>query len=260
MARTIAIISGKGGVGKTTTAINLGCALKHFEKDVTIVDANVTTPNIGLHLGAPITPITIHDVLKGKKHIKAALYKHHSGTKVIPGSIAYKDARKVPIARLSAVLKGLDKTTEFILLDSAAGLGNEAMSALKSAEEIIIIANPEIPSVTDALRTIKIAKEENKKILGVVVTKTNPKNPNLSVKDVEAILETPVIGIIPEDRAIKNALSQKDSVLFTDPKSASAIQYKKLAAEILGIQYSEKIKYVDEGFIHKFLVWFGLRD
>ena len=59
MSKIIAIVSGKGGVGKTTSAINLGVALNKFGKNVVVVDANLTTPNIGLHLGAPIVPISL---------------------------------------------------------------------------------------------------------------------------------------------------------------------------------------------------------
>ena len=64
MATIYSIVSGKGGVGKTTSCINLGAALNKTGEEVIIVDANLTTPNIGLHLGAPIVPITLNHVLK----------------------------------------------------------------------------------------------------------------------------------------------------------------------------------------------------
>jgi len=64
MAKIYAILSGKGGVGKTTTAINLGTTLNHLGESVIIVDANLTTPNIGIHLGAPIVPVTLNSCPK----------------------------------------------------------------------------------------------------------------------------------------------------------------------------------------------------
>jgi len=65
--KIIVITSGKGGVGKTTTAINLGAAINYFGKNVLIVDGNLTTPNIGIHLNSPETPITLNHVLSKKQ-------------------------------------------------------------------------------------------------------------------------------------------------------------------------------------------------
>ena len=90
MAKLITITSGKGGVGKTTTAINLGAALNAFGKEVIILDANLTTPNIGLHLGAPIVPVSLNHVLLGKARLSDAIYEHESGTKIITSSLSIK--------------------------------------------------------------------------------------------------------------------------------------------------------------------------
>ena len=70
MAKIYAIISGKGGVGKTTTSINLASSLNKLGEDVIIVDGNLTTPNVGIHLGAPIVPITLNHVLNGQSRIE----------------------------------------------------------------------------------------------------------------------------------------------------------------------------------------------
>ena len=65
--RFIGCLAAKGGVGKTTSSINLSAALGHFGKSVILVDGNLTTPNVGIYLGVPIAPVTLHDVLRGKK-------------------------------------------------------------------------------------------------------------------------------------------------------------------------------------------------
>ena len=259
MTRFIALVSGKGGVAKTTSAIALGCAMNSFGKDTTVVDANITTPNVGIHLGAPVVPINLHHALQGKNHISEAVYMHPSGTKIVPASIAIEDLKKTKPDNLKNVIKGLKGATDIVLVDCAAGLGREALSAVEAADEILIITHPEMPAVADALKTIKLAEEMNKKILGVVLTQTRNSNLEMPVKNVEAFLEKPVIGIIPEDKAIKEALVRKDSVIYTNPKSKASISYKKLAAYLLKQDYKEEDETTDEeGLFTKFLRLIGV--
>jgi len=74
MTRLICVSSGKGGVGKTTVTSNIGAALTQFGSDTIVLDANLTNPNLGFHLGIPLYPKTLHDVLKGEAHITEAMY------------------------------------------------------------------------------------------------------------------------------------------------------------------------------------------
>src|SRR3990167_445433 len=127
MAKLLTIISGKGGVGKTTTAINLGAALNSFGKEVIVVDANLTTPNVGLHLGAPIVPVNLNHVLLGKAKIADAIYEHESGTKIIPSSLSVKELRRLNHRKLKDVGRSLRRMADYVIYDSAAGLGEEAV-------------------------------------------------------------------------------------------------------------------------------------
>lgn len=241
MTKYVVVASGKGGVGKTTTALNLAVALSNFGREVIVLDANVSTPNVSLHLGAPNVPITLHDVLRGNNHIKEAAYLHPSGLKVIPSSISTKDSDDFLLEKLKDVIFGLDGAAEIILIDAAAGLGKEAIYSLKNAEEAIIITNPDIPSVTDALKTIRKCEEENTKVIGVVVTKVRGDNLELSIKNIETILEKPVIGIIPHDDNVRKSLYQKNPVTYTHPDTHASIAYKKLAANLIGEKYIESV-------------------
>ncbi|MEK6948303.1 MAG: cell division ATPase MinD [Nanoarchaeota archaeon] len=257
--RYIGCISAKGGVGKTTTTINLAAALTYFGKNVTILDANLTTPNVGIYLGNPIAPITLHDVLRGKHDIKEAVFSHKSGLKAVLASISLKDAKKVDTTKLAKAIYGLEGTADIILVDGAAGLGKEPQSAIRSVEEVIIVTNPEMPAVTDALKTIKLCKEMGKNILGVVVTKTNSKNVDMSLKDIESLLETNIIGVIPEDRAVKFSQANKETVVHSHPKSAAAVQYKRLAADMLGLTYHENVE-TNNGFVNWVMTYLGFKD
>jgi len=239
MAKLITITSGKGGVGKTTTAINLGVALNSFGKDVIVLDANLTTPNVGLHLGAPIVPVSLNQVLLGKANVADAVYEHESGTKIVPSSLSVKELQNINHARLKEVGKKLKKIADYVIYDSAAGLGDEAMASIMSADEMIIVTNPEIPAVTDALKTIKVAEQMNKKVRGVIVTRVRGVKSEMPIENIKDMLEVPILGVIPEDDNMQNALVMRNAIFHTHPKSKASQAYKKIAAAIAGVKYKE---------------------
>ena len=234
MSRLITITSGKGGVGKTTTSINLAAALNNFGKDVILVDANLTTPNIGLHLGAPIVPISLNHVLQKKAKIVDAIYEHESGTKIIPSSLSINELRKMNQSKLKEVGKKLRKMADIIIYDSAAGLGQEAIAAIESADELIIVTNPEIPAVTDALKTSKLIEQMGKPIKGVIVTRVRGAKTEMPIDNIREMLELPIIGVVPEDKKVQSALSVKNALVCEYPHSKAAREYKKIAAFLVG--------------------------
>ena len=240
MAKLITIISGKGGVGKTTTAINLGAALNSFGKNVIIVDANLTTPNIGLHLGAPIVPVSLNHVLLGKAKLSDAIYEHESGTKIIPSSLSVKELKRLNHVKLKEVGRSLKRLADFVIYDSAAGLGEEAVASIEAADSLIIVTNPEIPAVTDALKTAKLADEMGKEVLGVVVTRVRGVRTEMPLDNIREMLDLPILGVVPEDANMQRALVQKDAIFHTHPRSKASLAYKKIAAKVAGVNYKEK--------------------
>ncbi len=242
MARIIAIISGKGGVGKTTTAINLGAALNKFKQEVILVDANLNTPNIGIHLGAPIVPVTLNHVLKNKADIEEAVYEHSSGTKIVPSSLSVKELTKFNTKKLSEIAKKLGKLSDFVIFDSAAGFGPEAMDTLQAGNEIIIVTNPEMPAVTDALKAVKVARELGKEVKGIIVTRQKNAKYEMPLSSIKSMLETNIIGVIPEDDSIKKSLTKRDAVVHTHPRSKASKKYQEIAAKILGGKYEKEFQ------------------
>ncbi|MEK6893000.1 MAG: cell division ATPase MinD [Nanoarchaeota archaeon] len=249
MAKIITITSGKGGVGKTTTAINLGAALNAFGKDVIILDANLTTPNIGLHLGVPIVPVSLNHVLCGKARIVDALYEHESGTKIIPSSLSVRELKKIDHNKLKDLGKRLRRMADYIIYDSAAGLGAEAIAAIESGDELIIVTNPEIPAVTDALKTSKVIEQLGKEVRGIIVTRVRGLKTEMPIGNIKDMLELPILGVVPEDRNMQAALVMKDALVHTHPKSKAARAYRGIAARVAGNNnYKEEVSFFEKWF------------
>lgn len=240
MREVIVITSGKGGVGKTITAINLGAAFNYLGKDVLIIDGNLSTPNIGILLNSAEVPVNLNHVLLNKADVFEAVYEHDSGIKVLPSSLSIKDLKKIKPERLKDFKEDFKKISEFIIVDSAAGLGQEANAAIKLADRLIIVTNPEMPAITDALKTIKVAEEMKKPVIGVIVTRVRKNKVEMQSDTVKEMLEIPVLGMVPEDIAVQKSLSLKNAVVHTHPKSGAARAYKEIAAKILNVDYDSK--------------------
>ena len=234
MTRIISVLSGKGGVGKTTLVSNLGAALVKKGKNIIIIDGNVTTPNLSLHLGIPFYPITLHDVLKKKIPIESAIYHHESGLKIIPASLSYDAIKDINLEKFQAVLLSLLGKADIVIVDAAAGLGREALAAINVADDLIVVTNPELPAVTDALKTIKIAEENGTKVLGVVVNRIRSLRHELSLNEIKSMLEVPIIAAIPEDLAVPRSIAKKIPVVHHKPNSRASIEFHRLAARIVG--------------------------
>ncbi|RLI96730.1 MAG: septum site-determining protein MinD [Candidatus Aenigmatarchaeota archaeon] len=235
MTRIISIVSGKGGAGKTTLTANLGASLAKMGYDVVVIDANLTTPNLGMHLGIPLSPATFHDVLKGKVTIEDATYQHESGLRIIPAGIGINDLKGVDARDIPAALLDLIGKADIILIDAAAGLGREALAAIEASDEVIIVTNPDLPSVTDALKAVKLAEELGVKVTGVVLNRVKKKKHEMKDKDISAMLDNvPIIAKIPEDELVQQAISVRTPVVQHSPNAFVSQKINKLAANIVG--------------------------
>jgi septum site-determining protein MinD len=254
MTRLIVLTSGKGGVGKTTLASNLAAALTYFGENVIVVDANLTTPNLGLHLGMHLTPNTLHDVLKGECRLKDVIYPHPYGFKVIPASLGLNDLKRVDVGRLPEISLNLIGKADYVIMDCAAGLGREAISALSASDEAIIVTNPDLPSVTDALKVKKIAKETNVKIIGAVINRVRGSVFELTKEEIEELLDVPIIAEVPEDPNIALSIALKKPLVEFSPDSPAAVEIKKLAALLTGRKYEREVSQ-KRGLIRRFIDW-----
>jgi septum site-determining protein MinD len=251
MTRLVCIASGKGGVGKTTVTSNLGAALTQFGSDTIVLDANLTNPNLGFHLGIPLYPKTLHDVLKGDAHITEAMYIHNSGLRVVPAGLSIEDLLDTSPDNLSDVLLDTVGEPDFVLVDAAAGLGNESINAIEASDELIVVTNPNLPAVTDALKTVNIAEEAGTKVTGLVVNRKKDNDSELSADEIESMIGHPVLMEVPEDDKLQEALAMKKPIVHHDPEHHVSERFKGIAANLAGIEYEMDLR--KQGFLSRLI-------
>ena len=259
MGKLIVISSGKGGVGKTTTSVNLSSALAKHGKNVILVDGNLTTPNVGLHLGLTKFPVTLNDVLSGEAGLTDAIYIHPLGFKLVPGSLSIRSFSEINSRKLRKVFNDLKDMCDYVIVDSAAGLGNESISVLKNADEILIVTNPELPAVTDAFKIVTLANEIGIPVKGVVLNKVRKDNFDLGFRAIEGLLETPITSVIPDDKAMRMSLYKKKPITHLKPNSHTSRQYYHLARRVHSGNYKRKLEDLqrENSFLKSILRSFG---
>jgi len=241
MVRIIDVCSGKGGVGKTTITANLGLALTQLGKKVAVVDCNLTTSHLSLLFGSYSYPLTLNNFLKGEARFEDVVYTHTSGLKIVPASLELKDLVDVSFNNFGEKLKENFRDFDIVLLDSAPGLGREALIALQASDEILFVANPFITSLVDVFKCNQLINslDFKPKVIGIVLNRVRKKAYEISVDEVTNFTELPVIGIVPEDEKVLESTNKKTLVLISHRNSPSSKAIFEIAAKIAGIEYKK---------------------
>ncbi len=234
MTRIICVGSGKGGVGKTTTVANVSAALARLGKNVVAVDGNTTTGNLGLHLGIPLYPVTLQDVLKRKAGLGRAVYAHPAGFRVIPSSLSLTKLTLPKANSLMNVFYSLK--SDFVIIDSAAGLGQEALAAVEAADELLTVVTPDLQSLTDALKLVKMARKLETKNAGVVINQIRNEKHEFSEDEVKDFMGgITILGKIPSEHHVRAATANRQPVVVYKPGSRAAVEFAAVASRLAGI-------------------------
>jgi MinD-like ATPase involved in chromosome partitioning or flagellar assembly len=234
MAKVIGIMSLKGGVGKTSVVSSLGDALSDSGKKVLLVDANYSAPNLGLHWNIIDPQVTLHHVLSRQANIKDAIH-NADGVDVLPSSIFHN--MQINPLLLKDKLGQVRKKYDFILLDSAPSINDDALSVIFASNSLIFVTTPDYPTLSSTMKSMKLARQRGAVVDGLILNKVHNKDFEIRIDDIEKAIEAPVLAVIPYDIEVLRSLSKFMPLTKHKPKAEGSTEYKKLAGVFTGQKY-----------------------
>jgi septum site-determining protein MinD len=265
LARIIVITSGKGGVGKTTTAAAMAMGLAQKGKRTVVIDFDVGLRNLDLIMGCERRVVyDFVNVINQEANLNQALIrdKRCDLLYVLPASQTRdKDAlTKEGVAR---VLEELAENYDFIVCDSPAGIEHGAIMAMYFADDAVVVTNPEVSSVRDSDRMLGILSSKSRRAEAneepirefLLLTRYDPSRVEsgemLSVEDVQEILALNLLGIIPESKAVLTA-SNSGSPVILDRDSDAGQAYGDMVARYLGEEVPHRFLHTEKkGFLSR---------
>jgi septum site-determining protein MinD len=248
VTKIISISSPKGGVGKTTVAANLAVALSSFGKKVIVVDCNLSTPHLTYYMSEQHHKLTLNDALMGKADIKHALYQEN-GVMYVPASSELNDIIDVDVMKLKKNISRLvnEEMIDYIILDSAPGLGREALASMEAANEVIFVAQPLEPMLEDIARGKEVLKElgdkqgekDKEKESRVVLNMVRKAKYEVKEKDFCRLTKTPIVGSIAYDENVVKSVAARKPLLKFKPNSPASLDFMDMAANMLEVKYKK---------------------
>lgn len=246
-ARTLAVTSGKGGVGKTFVTANLAAALAAQGQRVLVLDADLGLANLDVVLNLH-PKLTLHDVFTDKATLDQAILPAPGGFSVLlAGSGMVEYSRLTPEVRdkLLSILEQVKPRFDWVLLDTGAGISDVVLFAVAMAQDVLVVATPEPTSLTDAYATIKVlATQQGRRQVGLLVNQAGrPGEGKLICGQLQQVLQRFVgsgqafkldlLGEVRSDVAVRQAVLKRHLLLEHYPGSDAAQGIKALAARLL---------------------------
>lgn len=265
--RVITVASGKGGVGKTNFTLNIGLALAEFGKRVLILDADLGLANIDVVLGIN-PPFNLYHVINGEKELAEVIFDGPNGLKIIPGgSGIYElaDLNEWQLERFLIKLSALENESDYLLIDTGAGLSKNVLNFALAADEIFIVTTPEPTSLTDAYGLIKTLNKH--KFLGTIKILVNRattyEEGELAANKLKLVAQRflkncklEILGLILDDKVVSEAVKKQQPFLLSYPKSVATDCIYVLAAQMTKQHYVSKKATGLKNYFSKIITYF----
>ena len=247
LAKVIVVTSGKGGVGKTTSAASISTGLAMRGKKTVVIDFDVGLRNLDLIMGCERRVVyDLVNVIQGEAGLNQAMIrdKRVDNLFILPASQT-RDKEALTQEGVKEVLEKLREEFDFIICDSPAGIERGAQLAMYFADEAVVVTNPEVSSVRDSDRILGLlasktqrAEQNNEPVREhLLIARYNPDRVTsgdmLTLDDIREILAVELVGLIPESEAVLRASNQGVPVI-NESSSDAGMAYLDTVSRLLG--------------------------
>ena len=242
ITRVISFTSGKGGVGKTSSVLNIGISLAREGRSVLLLDADLGLANLDVMLG--IRPqATLHDVLEGRSSLRDILIPGPEGLMIIPSASGVESICTLSAAQRMHLLEAVGEIAsnfDYLLIDTQAGIGSEVMYFNSAAGEVVCVINGEPTSLTDAYAMIKLlSRNYGERSISILVNNVSGEREaheafGRLARAVERFLQVELryLGFVPSDSAAREAVQAQSPVAQLFPSSQAALGYARVARRL----------------------------
>lgn len=261
-SRVIAVASGKGGVGKTSLAVNLACSLSQMGRTA-LIDVDLGMANAEILLGV-LPAHDLGDFLAGTCTIEQCLLPTAFGPYLVSGGSGLFALADLPAEQLVRAVEGLrtlDDQMDYIVLDVGAGVSSAVLSFALAADDVLVVTQCEITAMTDAYTLMKgIIHHRPRASLHLAVNRVVDARRAEQVRDglqgmVRSFLGANLTyaGAIPQDRAVQDAIARQVPYLYAFPRSPAATATRRLAGGLVGAPAPEDARRGVAGFLARLL-------
>jgi len=241
--KTIAVLSGKGGVGKSNLSLNLSLALTKQRQRVLLFDMDIGMGNIDILIGQTAS-YTMVDLLEKKLSIQQIIEKGPQDLAYVAGGTGISSVFEWSPSDLAHLIQELNSLTnqyDYMIFDMGAGMSESVLKFLKAVDEMIVVTTPEPTSITDAYAAIKLAASYSVSApVRLIINKTlSDKEGNETYerfnRAVQQFLNISIslLGIVPNDQAVQKAVNRQMPFLLQNPASKASISLIEMVSILI---------------------------
>lgn len=255
MGEVYVVTSGKGGVGKTTVAANIGIGLSLAGKSVILIDTDIGLRNLDIAVGLENEIVyDIVDVINGDCDLKQAVVvnKNQKGLAILPAAQT-KRSEDITKDKMEKLCNDLKSIFDYVIIDCPAGVDYGFEIACAPADKVIVVTTPDLSSMRDADKAIERLYELGKEDIKLIVNKIYPNLMGKELPYVDEVLEylrVNLLGVIPEDLKLVTS-NVKSKAVITDEKSLSGEALRNIVKRIEG-EYVPVIDFKNKRKMRKF--------